>query len=112
MRYLSIYTHEPMSGPPSAELIANMNALIAEGMKEGWLVTTEGISGGDKPMKVHSRKGKVTVTDGPFTEAKELLGGFAIMEARDRAHVLQLTEKFLAVAGDGTCEVHELYSAP
>lgn len=112
MRYISIYTHEPMSGPPSAEHIATMTALIEEGMKAGWLVTTEGISFGDKPMLVRSRKGKVTVTDGPFTEAKEILGGYAIMEARDREHVLELTRRFLAVAGDGTCEIHELYAAP
>jgi hypothetical protein len=112
MRYISIYTHAPVSGPPSAEMIANMTALIEEGMKEGWLVTTEGVSFGDKPILVRSRKGKVSITDGPFTEAKEVLGGYAIMEARDRAHVLQLTEKFLEVAGDGTCEIHELYAAP
>jgi hypothetical protein len=112
MRYVSIYTHEPNPNPPTPELIANMTALIEEGMKAGWLITTEGISFGDKPMLVRSRKGKITVTDGPFTEAKEILGGYAIMEARDREHVLELARKFLAVAGDGTCEIHELYAAP
>jgi hypothetical protein len=112
MRYVSIYTHEPNPHPPTPELIANMTALIEEGMKDGWLITTEGISFGDKPMLVRSRKGKITVTDGPFTEAKEVLGGYAIMEARDREHVLELARKFLAVAGDGTCEIHELYAQP
>jgi hypothetical protein len=79
-------------------------------MKEGWLVTTEGVHFGDKPIKVsRSKAGKVTVTDGPFTEAKEVLGGYAILDARDREHVIELTRRFLEVAGDGTCEVHELY---
>jgi hypothetical protein len=63
-------------------------------------------------MLVRRKKGQTTVTDGPFTEAKEILGGFAIMEARDREHVLELTRHFLEVVGNGTCEVHELYQPP
>jgi hypothetical protein len=109
MRFISIYTHEGPSSPPSPELIAEMGALIEEGMKSGWLVTTEGVQFGEKPVRVRSRRGKLIITDGPFTEAKELLGGYAILEAKDREHVLELTRKFLAVAGDGTCEIHELF---
>jgi len=112
MKFISIYTHEPVSGPPSQEMMAKMGALIEEGMKSGWLLATEGVSFSDKPVKVSSRKGKVTVTDGPFSEAKEVLGGYALIEAKDRAHVLELTRKFLSVAGDGTCEIHELYREP
>jgi hypothetical protein len=112
MRYISIYTHEASPSPPSPEMMAKMGALIEDGMKAGWLIVTEGVSFSDKPVKVRSRGGKLTVTDGPFAEAKEVLGGYAIMEARDRAHILELTNKFLAVAGDGTCEIHELFPAP
>jgi hypothetical protein len=112
MKFLSIYTHEPNPAGPSPEMMAKMGALIEEGMKAGWLIATEGVSFSDKPMRVASRKGKVTVTDGPFAEAKEVLGGYALMEARDREHVLELTRKFLTVAGDGTCEIHELFAPP
>lgn len=112
MRFISIYTHEGPSAPPSPEIILKMTALIEEGMKAGWLVTTEGVHFGGKPIRVRSRRGEVSVTDGPFTETKEVLGGYAILEARDREHVLELTRKFLAVAGDGTCEIHELFAAP
>jgi hypothetical protein len=113
MRYLSIFTHEGPATPPSPELMAKMGALIEEGMKDGWLVTTEGVHTGNEGLRVsRSKAGKITVTDGPFTEAKEILGGFAIMEARDREHVLELTRKFLAVAGSGTCEIHELFVPP
>ena len=112
MKFISIYTHAPVSGPPSSEMIAKMGALIEEGMKTGWLIATEGVSFSDKPIRVASQKGKVTVTDGPFAEAKEVLGGYALIEAKDRNHVLELTRSFLAVAGDGTCEVHELFQQP
>jgi hypothetical protein len=112
MKFISIYTHEPVSGPPSSEMIAKMGALIEEGMKAGWLIATEGVSFSDKPIRVASKNGKVTVTDGPFAEAKEVLGGYALIEAKDRPHVLELTRSFLSVAGDGTCEVHELFQQP
>ena len=113
MRFISIFTHPTTaSAPPSPELIAKMGALIEEGMKAGWLIATEGVEGNSTSLRVSSKRGEINVTDGPFAEAKEVLGGYALMEARDRAHVLELTRKFLAIAGDGTCELHELCAHP
>ena len=112
MRFLSIYTHEKNPAGPSPEMIAKMGALIEEGMKEGWLIATEGVQWGKEAMRVNARRGKVTVTDGPFTESKEILGGYALLEAPSREAVLALTRKFLDVAGDGTCEIHELFVDP
>jgi hypothetical protein len=89
-----------------------MGALIEEGMKAGWLIATEGVDGNSASLQVSSKNGELSVTDGPFAEAKEVLGGYALMEARDRAHVLELTRRFLAIAGDGTCELHELCARP
>lgn len=60
----------------------------------------------------YSRKnGKDTVTDGPFTEAKEVVGGYALFEVKDRDDALAFTRRFLDVAGDGTCELHEVSTA-
>jgi hypothetical protein len=112
MRYLSIYTHEKNPAGPSPEMIAKMGALIEEGMKAGWLIATEGIQWGKEGVKVKSTGGKITVVDGPFSEAKEVIGGYALMEAPSREAVLELTRRFLSVAGDGTCEIHELYAPP
>jgi hypothetical protein len=112
MRFISIYTHPPSSTPPDPKLIASMGALIEEGMKAGWLIATEGVHGDGVGLRVSAKRGEISVTDGPFAEAKEVLGGYAVMEARDRAHVLELTRRFLAVAGDGNCEIHELYVPP
>jgi hypothetical protein len=112
MRYLSIFTHEHTPAGPTPEMMAKMGALIEEGMKKGWLIATEGVQGSKPGVKVSSKRGKVTVTDGPFTEAKEVLGGYAILEAPSREAVIELTRHFLTVAGEGTCEIHELYAPP
>jgi hypothetical protein len=74
-------------------------------------IPTKGVQFGEHPIRVSSKKGKFTVTDGPFSEAKEVLGGYALIEAKNREHILELTRSFLAVAG-GSCEIHELYQPP
>ncbi len=112
MRFLSIYTHEEVPGGPTPEMITKMGALIEEGMKAGWLIATEGIQWGKQGVRVKSMRGKVSVVDGPFAEAKEVIGGYALLEAPSREAVIELTRKFLAVAGDGTCEIHELFAPP
>ena len=104
--------HENMPGPPSPEMMSKMGALIAEGMKEGWLIATEGIQFGEKGVRIQSKRGKVTVTDGPFSEAKEVIGGYALLEAPSFDAVVALTRRFLTVAGDGTCEIHQLFVPP
>ena len=56
--------------------------------------------------------GKITVTDGPFSEAKEVIGGFAIIEADSKDEAIALTKRFLDVAGDGESEIRQLYEVP
>ena len=53
--------------------------------------------------------GSLSVTDGPFTESKELVGGFAILKANSKAEAIQLAKDFLKVAGDGECELRQIY---
>lgn len=109
MRFISLFTHEETGKPPTQELIDNMGRLIQEGMAAGWLIATEGVQWGTKGTKVRSARGKVTITDGPFTEAKEVIGGYALLSAKSKEEVLALCKRFLEVAGDGTCEVHQLF---
>jgi hypothetical protein len=112
MKFLSVYTPKDNGTPPSPELIAKMGKLIEEGMKSGWLLATEGVCWGTTPTEVRSDRGEISVVDGPFAEAKEVIGGFAILQASSREEVIGLTRRFLAVAGDGTCLVQQLYEAP
>ena len=106
MKFLSVY-HSPNSqmGP---EQQAKMGQLVEESMKSGVLVLTGGIlpvaKGG---ARVKATGGQIVV-DGPFTEAKEITGGFAILEAKSRDEAIGLAKTFLAIAGDGECEIHQL----
>jgi hypothetical protein len=113
MRFISIFTHQPSNRAPTEAEMAAMGKLIEEAMKEGWLLSTEGISFGSKGVRVHrSAAGKTTVTDGPFAEAKEVLGGYALLKAASQDEIVAHTRRFLEVAGQGTCEIYQLYEMP
>jgi hypothetical protein len=109
MRFLSIYKTVERNAPPSQEEMAKMGKLVEDGMKAGFLLTTEGCLPSALGARVRSSGGKLTVTDGPFTEAKEVVGGFAILEAKSKEEAIQLAKDFLRVAGDGECELRQLF---
>ena len=112
MRFLSIYKSVERNTPPSPEEMAAMGKLIEEGMKAGWLVSTQGCLPSALGARVRRSDGKISVTDGPFTEAKELVGGFAILQANSKAEAIQMAKDFLAHVGEGECEIRQLYEAP
>src|SRR4051794_41182409 len=107
MRFLSIYKAVERNTPPTPEEMANMGKLIEEGMKNGWLLSTEGCLPSAQGARVRRSDGKTNVTDGPFTEAKELVGGFAILKADSKEEAIELARKFLNVVGEG--ELRPLY---
>lgn len=111
MKFLSIYKHTERTAPPSQEEMATMGKLVEEGFKAGWLVATEGCLPTKFGARVRSASGKLTVTDGPFSEAKEVVGGFAILKVKSKEEAIELTRKFLLVAGDGECELRQIYEA-
>ena len=112
MRFLSIYRSVETGVPPTEEHIATMGALIEKFMRSGHLISTEGCLPSRLGFRVRKDDGKVTITDGPFTEAKEVVGGFALLNAQSREEAIALTKEFLAVVGEGECEVRQLYEAP
>jgi hypothetical protein len=109
MRFLSIYKTVERGVPPTPEEMARMGKLIEEGMKSGFLVATEGCLPTALGARVRLSDGKTTVTDGPFSEAKEVVGGMAILQANSKAEAIELVRQFLQVAGDGECELRQLY---
>jgi hypothetical protein len=111
MKFLSIYKHVERNTPPSPEEMATMGKLVEEGFKAGWLVATEGCLPSALGARVRRDGGKVSVTDGPFTESKEIVGGFAILKANSKAEAIQLAKDFLKVVGEGECELRQLYEA-
>jgi len=111
MRFLSIYKSVERNTPPSPEEMAKMGKLVEEGMKAGWLLATEGCLPSALGARVSISNGKFTVTDGPFTEAKELVGGFAILKANSKEEAIQLAKDFLQTVGTGETELRQLYEA-
>jgi hypothetical protein len=111
VRFLSIYKTAETNTPPTADYVARMQQLVEEGMKAGWLLATEGCLPSAFGGRVRHAGGTITVTDGPFMETKELVAGFAILEAKSKQDAIELTRAFLAVAGEGECEVREIFTA-
>ena len=112
MRFLSMYKNPERSAPPSQEEMARMGKLVEEGFKAGWLLATEGCLPSALGARVRRSGGNLTVTDGPFTEAKEVVGGFAILRAKSKEEAIELTKTFLNEVGDGKCELRQLYEMP
>ena len=111
MKFLSMYKSVEKNVPPSQEAMAKMGKLVVEGMKAGWLIATEGCLPSALGARVRSTNGKLSVTDGPFTESKELVGGFAILRANSKQEAIQLAKDFLQVVGEGECELRQIYEA-
>jgi hypothetical protein len=113
MRVLSIWSPDPSAKhPPEPEQMQQMMELIVELKSKGVLIDTGGAMDGSMELRYSRKNGKDTITDGPFAEAKEVIGGFALFEVADREEALALTRRFLDVAGDGTCELHEVSAPP
>jgi hypothetical protein len=111
MKFLSIYKTAERGVPPTQEEMAQMGKLIEDGMKAGFLVAVEGCMPSATGARVRLSAGKVAVTDGPFTESKEVIGGLAILQANSRGEAVELAKQFLHVAGDGECELRQLFEA-
>ena len=112
MRYLSmIRINENTGQQPSERLMQEMGKLMEEMTRDGTLVTTAGLRPTKEGVRVRSRYGKLSRVDGPFTETKEVIGGYAVLEATSKAHAIELTKRFLAIHGDEwdiECEVRQL----
>ena len=93
MKFVSIWKPDPAvwAAEPDEKQMAAMGALIGELMSAGVLLDTGGVSDGGSSLRVQRAGGKVTVTDGPFAETKELVGGFAIFKVNSRDEAVALT---------------------
>ena len=93
--------------PPSPELMAEMGKLVEETTKAGILLATGGL--GPNSTHVRSSGTKVSVTDGPFTETKELTGGFALIEVKSREEAIEWAKRFRKIVGDGESVIQEVF---
>lgn len=121
MRFISVLTVNPTNRLPTEAEMASMHQLIVEGMKAGWLLECEGVHFGAAGVRVHkAASGEVTVTDGPFAETKEVLGGYALLNAASKEEAVAHTRRFLENVGqktsegtwEGTWETYQLFEMP
>jgi hypothetical protein len=104
MRYACIYHPAPSNqGPPTPEHMAAMGALVERFMKSGELIVTEPLAGPEAGCRVERSDGQFSVSD-----LAGRAGGYAILQADSREGVIALAKEFLAVAGDGACEIRQI----
>ena len=112
MRFLSVIRIDENSGiVPSPQLMNDMGKLIEQMTREGTLVQTAGIRSTAEGARVRLRHGKLSTVDGPFAVTKEVIGGFAILEAASLKDAIELTKRFLRIHGDEwdvECEVRQM----
>ena len=108
MRFLGYTLANEEEGPteaPSPELYERMGRFVEEATKAGVIVATGGIAPTSEGARITLKEGDYTVVDGPFVEAKELVGGWALMECRDLAEAVEWSKRFLGVLGEGEVRV-------
>jgi hypothetical protein len=91
--------------PPSPELYERMGEFVEGAINAGVVVATGGIAPTSEGAKITLKDGEFTVVDGPFAEAKEIVGGWAIMECRDLDEAIEWSKRFVSVLGEGEVRV-------
>ncbi|SEG73599.1 Uncharacterized conserved protein [Thermomonospora echinospora] len=107
MRYLMTNKAAETAPAPDERLHAEMGKFIEELTAAGVLLATGGLEPGG--IRVASHGDEITVTDGPYAEAKEAVAGFALIEVRSQEEMLELARRFRKIVGDGECEIHQVF---
>jgi hypothetical protein len=119
MKYLTFIRHSEsyrQAGPPAA-LMEAMGEFVQKSLKEGTLVETGGLLPSKDGARVRLANGNITVTDGPFTESKEVIGGYAIINVKSKADAIRIAEEFMELhrkhwpAFEGESEVRPMYES-
>ncbi|MFA1541014.1 YciI family protein [Actinomadura monticuli] len=108
MRFLMMTTDTGSDGgQPDEKLQQEMGKFIEETAKAGILLATGGLE--PYGTRITSTGGKITVTDGPFTEAKEGVVGFALIEVRTREEAIEMSKRFYSIVGDGEGVIKQVF---
>lgn len=116
MRYMMFikHTEDYRHADVPSGLYEAMDAFVAQGRKDGTFVDAGGLQPTSAAHRVQLRGGTITVTDGPFVESKEVIGGYAFIEAKSDAEALAIARRFMDLhrihwpAFEGECEVRPL----
>ena len=117
MKFMMMVQGNENAGPPPQALMDAIAQLGIDATKRGVLVEQGGLLPSAMGAKVGLRKGKISVTDGPFTEAKEIIGGFAVFKVNSKAEAIVEAKKFMDVhrlhwpGWEGVTEVRQIFDA-
>jgi hypothetical protein len=117
MKYLSFIRHleSYRESPPPPALMEAMGKFVEKSRKDGTLVDTGGLLPSKDGLRIRLANGRITVTDGPFSESKEVIGGWAILETDSRAEAIRVATEFMELhrrywpAFEGECEVRPMF---
>ncbi len=110
MKFLCIFrSAKPEGIPPTQQAMQEMGAFVEESTKSGVFLSGEGCLPSAMGARVRLANAKYTVTDGPFTESKEIVGGFALIQVKSKQEAVELAKRFLKLAGDGESEIRQVY---
>ncbi|HEY1327336.1 MAG TPA: YciI family protein [Casimicrobiaceae bacterium] len=122
MRFIMMVKADPSfeaGVPPKPELIAAIGKLTEEMTRSGVMVQTGGLMPSAKGARVRVAGGRITAVDGPFSETKELIGGYAIVDVGSRSDALALARRFMEIhvevlgaAYEGECEIRQMFEGP
>ena len=112
MRFLLMHRLDeslPEAWNPSPEFIEKMGAFMQESAEKGILITGEGVHKSEKGAMVRKkRSGEISAVDGPFTEAKEVIGGFGLINAKDRAEAVAFAQSYAELFPEVSVEVRQV----
>ena len=117
MRFMYIVKHPGPSTPPPPEMMDAMHKLADREIKAGRMLDNGGLMPVATGAQVRIKDGKLSVIDGPFVEAKEVIGGYAIFELRDKQEAVAMAKEFMQLHLDfmpgweGVCEMRQFASA-
>ena len=115
MRFMMIVKHAEKQGPPPKELMDAIAKLAEEAVKAGTMLGNGGLASTAQGARVRLSRGKVTVTDGPFTEAKEIIGGYAQFELKSKEEAVESAVRFMELhkkhwpGWEGETEVRQMF---
>ena len=117
MKYLTFIRHPESyrSSPPPQALMQAMVGFIERCKRDGTLVDTGGLLPSKEGLRIRLAGGKLTVIDGPFTESKEIIGGWAILQGKNRDEVVRVSTEFMELHRkhwpefEGECEVRPMF---
>jgi hypothetical protein len=111
MRFLLTYQQSPNVAPPTPEKMAAIGEYTRKNVEAGIVVMTGGLVRPTRGTQIRCERGKVSVTDGPFAESKELIDGFALVEVESKAEAIAVASEFMQLAGDGSGEILQVFDA-